>query len=119
MTRFPLGAGVAASMLMLAACYTPPPPPQESRSDAAQTAACRSRMDAVYEQQNRGELYTDRSDMARDAMLSGSYVEGVTSRGLAARFERERAFSECLREGTSPGRTVTGGASSPSGANTQ
>ena len=97
-----LVAAVSATVLM-AACYSPPPPTSESRSDAARLAACRDRMDAIYAQQNRAEIYTDRSDMARDAMLSGSYVEGVTSRGLADRYERDRAFSDCLREGNAPG----------------
>jgi len=112
-TRFWFGAAAAAAILV-AGCYSPPPPTQESRSDAARTAACRSRMDAIYAQQNRGEIYTDRSDMARDSMMSGSYVEGIPSRGLADRYERNREFSDCLREGNSPG--TTEGAAPPAGA---
>ena len=107
MTRLFMGASLAAASL-LAACYSPPPPTQESRSDAARTAACRQRMDAVYEQQNRGEIYTDRTDMARDAPQSGSYVEGVTSRGLGDQFQRDRDFSDCLREGNAPGTAAQG-----------
>jgi hypothetical protein len=93
----------AAAVSLLAGCYSPPPPTQESRSDAARTAACRGRMDAVYEQQNRGEIYTDRSVTERDSMLSGTYIEGIPSRGLADRYARDEAFSECLREGNAPG----------------
>ena len=116
MTRSSIAAASALTVL-LTACYAPPPQTQESRSAAARTAACRDRQDAVYEQQNRGEIYTDRSDMARDSMLSGSYVEGVQSRGLAAQYGRDKAFSECLREGTSPG--TGSSASTPGDANAE
>ena len=109
MTRLGYGA-ILVALLLPTGCYQPPPPTQESRADAARAAACRDRIDAIYTQQNRGEIYTDRSDMERDAPQSGGYVEGVQSRGLADRFSRDQAFSDCLREGNGPGTAPSGAA---------
>lgn len=74
---------------LVSACQAPP------RSTAARTSssACRSEVDRVYAAQNRSEL-TDRDQ--RDTPLSGSYLSGITSRGLSAQYQRDRNVNACL-----------------------
>ncbi len=81
---------VLLSLCALASCQGAPPPSRQAR---ATTAACRSEVDRVYAAQNRSDL-TDRDQ--RDTPLSGSYLSGITSRGLSAQYQRDTAIDDCL-----------------------
>lgn len=92
----------------LTACQAPAP---RSTATRASSAACRSEVNRVYAAQNRSEL-TDRDQ--RDTPLSGSYLSGITTRGLGAQYQRDREIESCLNasrgEGGNP---APGPASSP------
>jgi hypothetical protein len=87
--------------LLVGACQPPVPQTPEARADAARFAACRERMDAIYAQQNRAEIYTDRMDMERDAQDSGYYIPAPGTRALGEQYGRDQQFAECLRQGSS------------------
>lgn len=63
----------------------------------AQLAACRARADAVYDRQNRADLFrADTLAGNRDAPFSGSGVIGTGSETLSNRFAREKLIDRCL-----------------------
>ena len=66
--------------------------------DPQVTSDCRARADAVYEKQNRADL--SRRDQ-RDSPFSASYNSGITTRGLGARFERDRMVADCVSANSS------------------
>ena len=95
--------------LLMAACAPRPAPTSASASatapssaraaiDPQVTADCRARADAVYDRQNRAEL--SRRDQ-RDSPFSASYNSGITTRGLGARFERDRLVADCVAANSS------------------
>lgn len=93
MTRaFPLLAGLFA----LAGCVAAPPPSRQARADQVAAAACRTREDQIYVQQNRRELFI--GDDQRDTPFSANYVSGDTARGLASQHAREDQYADCVRE---------------------
>ncbi len=62
----------------------------------AQLAACRARADAVYDRQNRADLFrADTLAGNRDAPFSGSGGIG-SSETLSNRFAREKLIDRCL-----------------------
>jgi hypothetical protein len=68
-----------------------------STATPAQLAACRARADAVYDRQNRADLFrADTLAGNRDAPFSGSGVIGAGSETLSNRFARERLIDRCL-----------------------
>jgi hypothetical protein len=83
-----------AALTTLAACSPPPAPTAQSRADQATLSACRQRADEVFQRQNRASLYTQDG---RDTPGSGSYVSGITSRGLSERFGWDTQVSDCVR----------------------
>lgn len=87
-------AGLA--LLLLAGCAQPNSG-RRAGLTAAQAAECRSRSEAEYRQQNRGEVY--KSDIyatsTRDAPFATSGLPGITSKGLGAQFGREKALNDC------------------------
>ena len=90
MKRLAILFGLAA----LAGCARPQSS-AETSGDARALAACRARADSVYEQQNRGAVFT--ATDSRDSPKSGNYVSGVTTRGLGDRFGRDQMIDDCLR----------------------
>ena len=96
--RPPVGR-LAAGLLLLAlpACAFPAPGPQ-ARADAALQAACQKRVDQVYAEQNRPQIYLDNTSFDRLTPFSStSYVSGNTTRGLAGAYERNQQIDTCLR----------------------
>jgi hypothetical protein len=87
-------AGLA--LLLLAGCAQPNSG-RRAGLTAAQAAECRSRSEAIYRQQNRGEVY--KSDIyatsTRDAPFATNGLPGITSNGLGAQFGREKALADC------------------------
>lgn len=84
-------------ILALPACTFPAPGPQ-ARADAALQAACQKRVDQVYAEQNRPQIYLDNTSFDRLTPFSStSYVSGNTTRGLAGAYERNQQIDTCLR----------------------
>jgi hypothetical protein len=100
------------ALLALACCEAPPPPVGQSRADAATLAACREHADAVYNRQNRETIYSISSP---NAPYSANYTPGVTTRGLAQRFDYDTMTRDCVRNtGTQTDRTA--GSAAPEAA---
>ena len=106
----PLLLGPLAGVLILAACVRTPQTPIQ----AATVAACRERADQIYDRQNRADL--SRRD-ERDTPLAASYLSGITTRGLSARFERGQRIAECT-SGLASGAGSPGPAMSPASDST-
>ncbi len=104
-----------AALTSLAACSPPPAPTAQSRADQATLSACRQRADEVFQRQNRASLFLQDN---RDSPGSGSYVSGITTRGLSERFGWDQQVSDCVRnqgaaEGIAPAPASTGPAMVP------
>lgn len=101
MTRFRLPVVLAA--FALSACAGPAPQGSQAQADASTRAACRQRADDVYNQQNRGEIYSPASQV--NTPYSANYLPGASDRGLAQQFGFDRQISDCVRNtGTEAGR---------------
>jgi Tfp pilus assembly protein PilP len=97
-----------APMLLLAltACSQEAEP--QTRASAADRAACRQRVEEVYNKQNRAEMYQTDTYMTstRDAPFATSGV-AMPNTGLSSRYAHDTMVSDCLRSvsgnvGTSP-----------------
>jgi hypothetical protein len=86
--------GMLLGTLALSACDSAPPTGQ-AKADAATQAACRQRADQIYEQQNRGQIYSTQSQV--NTPYSANYVPDVTNRGLSDLFAHDRTISDCVR----------------------
>ncbi len=91
-----------ALVLLAAGCSQAP----RSRADGATTAACRAEVDRVFAAQNRGEL--SQRDQ-RDTPFAGSYLSGITSRDLGARYGRENQVSSCVSNSRGGGQVIDTG----------
>jgi hypothetical protein len=97
------------ALLLLAGCAQPS---QSRRAGLtpAQAAECRSRSEAIYRQQNRGEVY--KSDVyatsTRDAPFATNGLPGITSNGLGAQFGREKALNDCYNASATGADTPAG-----------
>jgi hypothetical protein len=92
-------------LLALTQCAPPPPPTGQAKADAETLAACREHASAVYNRQNRDQIY---SITNRDVPYSTSYAPGVTDRGLAARYANQNMVNDCVRNtGTETDRSAT------------
>ena len=96
MTRSFAAAGLCAALAtgLLTACTPAPPLTPDQRADRATEADCSKRYDEQYAQQNRGAIYT--SDDQTNTPNSSTYVEGITSRGLATEYGRNNEISDCV-----------------------
>ncbi len=65
------------------------------QADPATQTACRQRADAVYDRQNRGEIYSPQPGI--NTPSSGGYAPGDDSRGLGQIFARDRMIQDCVR----------------------
>jgi hypothetical protein len=89
---------VAAALL---GCDRPAPTGQ-ARADAETRAACETRAEQAYEQQNRAEIFAPQSQV--NSPYSANYVSGDSSRGLSDLFVHDRMVSNCIRNtGTGTG----------------
>ncbi len=95
MTRSP-AIWPALALLLLSACSQAP----RTRADAASTAACRAEADRTYAAQNRRDL--SQRDQ-RDTPYASSYLPGITTRDLGARFARDNQVQSCLNSSTRGG----------------
>ena len=70
------------------------------RTDAspAALAACRARADAVYNTQNRGDIFREDAYATgqKDSPFRGATVLGSDSAGLSSRYAREKFIDTCL-----------------------
>jgi hypothetical protein len=92
-------------LVALSACEAPPTGGQ-ARADAATRTACEQRANQVYDQQNRGEIYSPQSQV--NTPYSANYAPAGTDRGLSELFAHDRMVSDCVRN------TGTGTDRSPS-----
>jgi hypothetical protein len=92
--RILLPLGALAGTVALSACSPAPQTPQ-ARADAETLAACRQRANEVYNQQNRGDIYSANS--SENSPFSANYVPGITSRGLPQLFAHDRMVNDCVR----------------------
>lgn len=117
--RLPPAGRLVAGLLLLAlpACAFPAPGPQ-ARADAALQAACQKRVDQVYTEQNRPQIYLDNTSFDRLTPFSStSYVSGNTTRGLAGAYERNEQIDTCVRNtGAAPGAADGSQGARPAGA---
>ncbi len=90
----------AALLALLAGCQQTP----RSRADAAANAACRVEVDRVYAAQNRADL--SRRD-ERDTPFAASYLSGITTRQLGARFSRDNQVASCVNNAGPSGNAAT------------
>ena len=58
-------------------------------------AACRQRANQVYEQQNRGQIFSTASQV--NSPFSNNYAPGDTNRGLSDVFAHDRMVNDCVR----------------------
>ena len=87
--------------LIATACQQAP----RSKADAATQVQCRQEVDRVYAAQNRVDL--SRRD-ERDSPFAGSYLPGITTRELGARFGRDNQLASCVAQNRGGAATDTG-----------
>jgi hypothetical protein len=75
----------------LAACGSQPP----SRENEATVNACRQRADAIYDKQNRGEVFFPNSQGSSPFSSSGAIVP--PDAGLSQLKQRDDTINDCLR----------------------
>ncbi len=75
--------------LIICGCQQAP----RSQADRATTVQCRAETDRVYAAQNRADL--SRRD-ERDSPFAGSYLPGITTRDLGAKFGRDNDMASCV-----------------------
>jgi hypothetical protein len=120
--RAPLLAAAVAGLALTACQFDAPPPPAPSvaggpagTADAATRAACQQHAEEVYNQRNRGEIYSSQSSV--NTPYSANYSPGTTTRGLPDLYSREAMIRDCVRNtGTETNRTVAPSAGSNTGA---
>ena len=69
---------VLIAAVALSGCGNSGPPTGQARADAATQSACRQRADQVYNQQNRGQIYSPASQV--NTPFSANYVPDQTDR---------------------------------------
>ena len=102
----------------------PAPLRSQGQADAQTVAACRERANQVFDQQNRGAIFSQGSQA--NMPFSANYTPDVPNRGLSAQFGFDRAVNDCIRNtGTetsrtsdNPGGATAGTASRPTSAKT-
>lgn len=92
-------AALAAALLTaaLSACQAPSVTGQAA-ADAQTRAACRERANQVYDQQNRGEIYSPPPQV--NTPYSANYTPERPDRGLSDLFAHDRFVNDCVRNGT-------------------
>jgi hypothetical protein len=86
-----------AGALAAAGCAPRQPQSADARTRDANTAACRARTEAIYNQQNR-YLLSERNTV--DSPYSTTGMPGFTSRGLSRQYQRDVEMDNCMNNGT-------------------
>jgi hypothetical protein len=82
----------------------PAPLRSQSQGDPQTVAACRQRANQVYDQQNRGAIYSQGPQA--NMPFSANYTPDNPTRGLSAQFGYDRMVNDCIRNtGTETTRT--------------
>lgn len=90
----------------LAGCADAPPLTGQAQADAETRTACEQRAEAVYDQQNRSDIYAPPNPV--NTPFSANYAAGGSNHGLSDVFAHDRLVSDCIRnKGTSPINTGT------------
>jgi hypothetical protein len=106
MIRFSAAILAAAA---LCGCEAPAPLRSQAQADAATVAACRQRANQIYDQQNRGAIFSQASQA--NMPFSANFTPEVPNRGLSAQFGFDRTLNDCVRNtGTDTTRTPPGNA---------
>jgi hypothetical protein len=85
-----------------------PPRTGQAQADAETRAACETRANQAYDQQNRAEIYSPQPQV--NTPYSTNYIPGDTNRGLSELFVHDRMVSDCVRNtGTGTERSVPQG----------
>ena len=84
---------ILALALGAVGCAGPRPQTSETRASAAAAASCRASTESSFNRQNRYML-SERN--TTDAPFSTSGVTGITTRGLAQRYDYDTQLSSCL-----------------------
>jgi len=90
LAAFPLIGGVT-----LSGCGDQPPLSGQAQADAATQAACRDRAEAIYDQQNRGQIYSPLQQT--NTPFSANYTPDMPDRGLSQMFAHGKTISDCVR----------------------
>jgi hypothetical protein len=83
--------------LVLSGCGDQPPLSRQGQADASTQSACRERAEAVYDQQNRGQIYSPSAASQMNTPFSASYVPVQADRGLSQIFAHDQMISDCVR----------------------
>ncbi|HYZ21102.1 MAG TPA: hypothetical protein VE690_02990 [Rhodopila sp.] len=87
--------------VILAACEARPPLTGQAQADAETRVACEQRAEAVYNQQNRADIYSPAPSV--NTPFSANYLPGQSDRGLSQLFAHDRLVSDCIRnKGSTP-----------------
>lgn len=89
-----LSVVVLLGAVALSACDRPPQTGQ-ARADAQTRAACQSRAEQAYNQQNRGQIYSP--PVPINTPYSANYNPDTPDRGLSDLFVHDRMISDCIR----------------------
>jgi hypothetical protein len=70
-----------------------------SRADTITAETCRKRVDAILSARNPAQVYQQDRYLSstRDSPFGTSGTVGVTSRGLASEYERQRMIDDCIK----------------------
>jgi hypothetical protein len=86
----------------------------QAQADAQTRVACQQQAEEVYDQQNRGEIYSPQSPV--NTPYSANYVPDSSDRGLSDLFVHERLVNDCVRNtGTGTDRSVPESTPTPPG----
>jgi hypothetical protein len=83
--------------VLLSGCSDPAPLSGQAQADASTQAACRQRAEAVYDQQNRGQIYSPSAASQVNSPFSANYNPVETDRGLSQLFAHDQLISDCVR----------------------
>lgn len=107
MTR--LSASIVLAAVTLCACEAPAPLRGQAQADAQTVAACRERANQIFDQQNRGTIFSGQSQV--NTPFSANWTPDVPNRGLSQAFGFDRMVNDCIRNtGTGTNRTPPGNA---------
>nr|WP_294511345.1 hypothetical protein [uncultured Rhodopila sp.] len=93
--RIVIVTGAILGALALSACDGGAPASGQAQADAQTAAACRERADAVYDRQNRGDIYAPNSSV--NSPFSANYNPDNPSRGLSQLYAHDKLVSNCIR----------------------
>ncbi len=84
-------------VLMLSGCGDHIPLSGQAQADASTQTACRQRASAVYDQQNRAQIYSPSAASRVNTPFSANYTPVETDQGLSQIFTQDRMINDCVR----------------------